>query len=310
MIARALRWAVTLAVLAYSGWTLARAWGSLTLDWRAIAPAPIAAAALTGAAALGVLAVVSAAGARAAGLGTPGRGFVVAWLRVWFQGYFYRYVPGKVALVVERARLAEPLGVPRSASVMLVVWETLLLLAGAGAVGGALLVSLGSDGPVSGGAALGLAAAAIAGSLALGPGLGALADRYPAIAARVPGAVLRASPLAQVGLVLGNAIAWTLLGGSFAWVAAAMPGAAAPSTQELVAWFVASYVGGQLASAAPAGLGVREGLLVAGLAGVAPAPVVLGWALAHRTVLSAVELVLVGLVVVTIPISSPGRSPG
>ena len=35
--------------------------------------------------------------------------------RIWWVSYMYRYVPGKVLLVVERARLGAPLGIPPAA---------------------------------------------------------------------------------------------------------------------------------------------------------------------------------------------------
>jgi hypothetical protein len=294
-----LRSALALAILAYSGWQLSQAWSSLQLQQFSLHPLAALAALLCGALALVVLALVSALGARAARLGSPGPRFYVGWLRVWFQGYFYRYVPGKVLLVVERMRLGERLGVPRAASVMLVLWESLLLLAGAGLLGGLglLCVPRSPDEPVSALSVGVLAAGCLLASILLGPLLSALAARVPALGQRLPGLVLDVSPWAQMGLVLGNALAWALLGASFALCAMALePGEPlAPSLPLLVVWFVASYVGGQVTSVAPAGLGVREGLLVAGLAGVVPAPVALAWAVAHRIGLSLVELALVGL---------------
>ncbi len=306
-----LRWGLAAGILAYSAWKLAGAWTSLeptSLAWR---PLPFVGGALVGGAALLTLAVVSGVGLRAADLpvGGPRPGFWAGWMRVWFQGYFYRYVPGKVMLVVERARLGERLGVPRAASVMLVVWESLLLLAGAGLFGGLGLLALpGGDGPLSGALVAALAVASLLGSILLWPILGAVADRVPAIKAKLPGLILAVSPVAQVGLVVGNALAWALLGGSFALVCHALAPDEVPGTALLVVWFVASYVGGQLASVVPAGIGVREGLLVAGLATVAPAPLVLAWAVAHRILLAIVELAILGAtMLVRLPEAAEGE---
>jgi hypothetical protein len=177
---------------------------------------------------------------------------------------------------------------------MLVVWESLLLVAGAALVGGVGLLSLPTRGdqPVSGPAVVGLAIAALLGSVALGPAL-KLVGRVPGLRERLPGLALDASPGAQLALVLGNALAWAFLGASFTACARATSAVDVPDAA-LITWFVASYVGGQVASVTPAGLGIREGLLVAGLAGVVPAPIALAWALAHRIVLSVTELAVVG----------------
>lgn len=293
-IGQVLRVLVAVGILAFSVLQVVR--GSASLDRTALSFhwAPALGSAVAGGAAFLTLALVSAAGARSAGLGTSGRQFWVGWLRVWFQGYFYRYVPGKVFLVVERVRLAERLGVPRSASVMLVVWESLLLLAGAGLVGGLGLLALPPSEVVSARAVAVLAVGCLVGSIGLWPALGWLARRFPAIQERLPGLVLDVSPLAQLGLVLGNGLAWVLLGVSFAECARAVAPGEVPDPALLVTWFVASYVGGQVTSVAPAGLGVREALLVAGLAGVVPAPVALAWAVIHRVVLTGVELLSFG----------------
>jgi hypothetical protein len=310
-----LRAALALGILGYSGWQLASAWSALEPSALSLRPLPAALSGLLGASALLTLALVSGLGARAARLGQPGPRFLLGWLRVWFQGYFYRYAPGKVLLVVERVRLGERLGVPRAASVMLVLWESLLLLAGAGLIGGLglLMIPRSQEQPVSALSVALLAAACLLASLLLGPLLQILAARVPALGRRLPGAVLEVSPGAQLALVLGNALAWALLGASFALCARALQPdgeGAAPPLALLVVWFVASYVGGQVTSVAPAGLGVREGLLVAGLAGVVPAPVALAWAVAHRIGLSLVELVLVGLsLLVELPVEREERGP-
>ncbi len=293
------RWGLAAAIVGYSAWQIRSSWGSLATAHLVLRPALLAAAVAMGGLALGCLATVSAVGARAAGLGAGDRQFWTGWLRVWFQGYFYRYIPGKLVLVVERVRLGELLGVPRAASVMLVVWESLLLMAGAGLLGGGGLLFLPRHGdePVSGAAVAGLALVSLLGSIVLWPVLRQVARRVPSLAARLPGMVLNVSPVAQVALVAGNALAWGLLGASFAcFCAATSPdGVTTPSVAMLVTWFVASYVGGQLASVVPAGIGVREGLIVAGLSGQVPAAIALAWALGHRIMLSTVELMLVGL---------------
>lgn len=289
------RWALTVGILAFSGWRLRAAWE--TVDASALRPdaAPLATSALLGALALITLATLSTAGLRVAGLVSPGATPWLGWGRVWLQSYFYRYVPGKVMLLVERVRLGDRFGLARATSVVLVVWESLLLIAGAGLLaGGALILRPPrADDPVSGPAVAALAAVALAGSLALWPALRALASRFSAVRDRVPGLLLAVPVPAQVGLAAGYGVAWLLFGLSFAALARGLS-PLRPDATLLVTWFVASYVGGQVSSVTPAGLGVREGILVAGLAGVVPGPVALAWAVAHRVLLSLVELGVVG----------------
>lgn len=284
------------------GWCLSGlgdAWSGVDRSLLVFEPGGVLLAAGAGAAGLLTLALVSAAGVRAAGLGQQ-PGFWLGWIRVWFVGYFYRYVPGKVMLVVERTRLGATLGVPASTSVLLVVWESLLLLAGAGLAGsfGLLLRSpsaenLVSVSPVSISSVLALTAAALAGTLLLGPTLRTISRRWPELARRLPALLLEVPGPAQLLLVLGNSLAWMFLGLSFSQLAGALSPGEPPPMSSLLTWFIVSYVGGQLASVAPAGLGVREALLVAGLADLASAPLALAWAVAHRILLSTVELILV-----------------
>lgn len=295
---RLARWLLTAAVVVYCVHTLWRSWTSLDTSTLSFEPGFAVISVLAGGAALLGLAGLSLAGLRVAGLpeGSYPPGLSRMWTRVWLQSYLYRYVPGKVMLLVERARLGARFGIPSATSVVLALWESQLLIAGAGLIAGASLLSRPArpDDPVSGLGVSLLAGGALLGSILLWPTLRFVAARVPAIGRRVPGLVLSVPVAAQLGLALGYAGVWLGLGLSFAWCAAAITPGSTPDVGLLVAWFVTSYVGGQVASVTPAGLGVREGLLVAGLAHAAPAPAVLAWAVAHRVGLSVVELVLLG----------------
>ena len=58
-------------------------------------------------------------------------GHMSQYLRIWWDSYLYRYVPGKVLLVVERARMGSAVGIPFAAGAALTIVETLLaILAG------------------------------------------------------------------------------------------------------------------------------------------------------------------------------------
>ena len=56
------------------------------------------------------------------------------YLRIWWVSYIYRYVPGKVLLVVERARMGTAVGIPPAAGAALTVVETLLAILAGSAV--------------------------------------------------------------------------------------------------------------------------------------------------------------------------------
>lgn len=260
-------------------------------------------------AALLCLATVSTFGIRASRLlsATPFPRLWLWWMRVWFPSYFYRYIPGKVMLVAERVRLGSRLGIPAATSVLLVVWESGLLVAGSavfGAVG--MLVRPPTDGLVSPPAVVALAVASLAGCLSFPLALRSLVRWFPALGGRIPGLALEVPAVAQLGLILGNAVCWWLLGVSFALTARLFAGGSEVDTASLVIWFVGSYVVGQVSSVTPAGIGVREAVLVGGLASVAPAPLVLAWAIANRLVLAGVEgTLLLGSLTLPFPHSPP-----
>ncbi len=289
------RWVLAIGIVVWSVWQLQASWGSIQASGLAFRPAQAAAAALAGALGLLTLMAVSGVGVLLARLpNVTGRTFWLGFARMWFIGYFFRYIPGKLVLVSERVRLGARLGIPATAGVMLVVWESLLLLAGSGLLGGVglLFLPVQSDQPVSGGVIVALALGSLLGSVLMWPALGLVARWFPAVLDRLPGLVLDVPAAWQVLLVIGNALGWGLLGLSFAFFCQATAPGDPPGTALLVTWFVASYVGGQLVSVSPAGIGVREGLIVAGLGAVATGPVALAWAVGHRILLTLVEFAL------------------
>ena len=54
------------------------------------------------------------------------RSSLPAYARIWWTSYMYRYLPGKVLVVVERARLGVNLGIPAAPGAAMPVVETLL----------------------------------------------------------------------------------------------------------------------------------------------------------------------------------------
>lgn len=302
----ALRWSGTVAMVAWVGWRLAVEWEQATVPALRPMPWELGVAAVTGAAALVGLALLYVAGLAALGLPVRGR---VAWhLRTWLQGYVYRYVPGKVMLVVERARLGERAGIPKATSLVLVLWETLLLLAGACVLAGVGVgfVPLGAAAPPA--LVVAAAVSSIGLVLCFPLGLRALARVSGGARRRLPPALLAVPARTQAALVLGYAGVWALLGGSFALSCRAFEGGQAAGVA-VAFWFVVSYVAGLVLAVTPAGLGVREGLLVVGLSGVFPAAAGLAFALVSRVLMTLVEGALVLVALRARPPVIPGGDP-
>lgn len=292
ILLRVLRPALAAIVVA---WVVAR----LAKEWRTSTPPAFEPAAVdlllavgSAVAALLLLALLFVASLKL--VGHYERRHLAFYLRIWLQGYFWRYVPGKVVLVVERARLGEQVGIPRATSVVLVLWETLLLLTGATVLAAAALPWLRASEDLSTGAVLGALALSLGGALLLPLLLRLAAGRLPALRARLSPELLAVRPVQVLPLVAGYALVWALLGASFAWTCRLFAGGEAAGV-EVALRYVLGYVAGLVLSVTPAGLGVREGLVVAGLAGTVPATTGLAFALASRVLMTAVELALVAL---------------
>jgi len=289
--------ALALGVLGWVGWSLYTDWSAASFpELRPSVPDVIGA---VGMGALGLLGLpwlfVGALGA--AGLYRPEhRAF---YLRIWLQGYFFRYVPGKVLLVVERVRLGRMAGLEPATSVVLVLWETLLLLVGACLLACGGVAVLGPEV----GASPGVLVAGLVGAVVLlagfAPGLRWLVRRVPAVEDKVPGLVLDVPWTRQGLLALGYAGVWLALGVSFSFTCRwFVPGSEAGLSEAL--WFVTSYVAGLVIGVTPAGLGVREGLIVAGLSGAHGPATALAFALASRLLMTAIELIAVGSAVTNV----------
>lgn len=185
-----------------------------------------------------------------------------------------KYLPGGIWPYVSRVQLARhgPVATPRI--VRGLALETTLLLGGAVAVAAvaadvsSLLGALGAAALVP---AVPLARAGALGAQAVGVGI--LARRLARPADLVRG----------VALALG---AWALLGTSFAVLASGGEGADGVAMAGL---FAAAWSVGFVAVFAPAGVGVRELLLAAGLAGMGGGPWAASVVVAHRLLYLAAD---------------------
>lgn len=198
-----------------------------------------------------------------------------------------RYVPGKVWSIAGMAALARGKGVPVAVSATSAVIMQGMGLLAAGAIG--LGAFAGGPAPLS---PWGLAGAGVAASLLLlvlaVPPLfhAAVALWFRIVRTRPPANLTAALVLRWLLQVAG---AWVAMGASF-WILAASLGMELSPVHAGSA-FAAAYVAGYLMLFAPAGVGVREGFLVAILApalGSGPATVL---AIAARLWMTAAEVI-------------------
>jgi glycosyltransferase 2 family protein len=279
------RW-LTVAVLAvvagFFAATLAARWNDvISLKWR-LEPGLFASATLLLALSYGLVACLWGLTLRRAA-GTR----LAAGARIWFLANLARYVPGNVWSYVGAVELARREGVTRRTTLAVMALTQLL------SVGVALLAGL----PVllAERARLGRPALLGAVVVAAGAALAALFRRRLLDLARrrLPGfdpAELTPSVSTVVLLVAGYAAYWAVTGVAFATLVASLYPLAAADLPVVVAAYAAAYAAGFLALLTPAGLGVREGVLVVALAPVLPAGPALVVALISRLWMMLVEL--------------------
>jgi glycosyltransferase 2 family protein len=189
-------------------------------------------------------------------------------IRAYLISHLGKYVPGKAMVVVMRVGLVAPHGARPATAAIATFYETLVMMA-AGAIVAALGFGLGPE-PVQVvplGLALGLSALFL---IVVDPLVFPRASKL--VTTPLPNVGLDALPritrrLLGLGLIL-TAISWVLLGLSqVAVVRAVSPGGIAPGLWPLVTASVAlATVAGFVVAVLPAGLGVREGVLMMTLA--------------------------------------------
>ncbi|HTN24368.1 MAG TPA: polyprenol monophosphomannose synthase [Solirubrobacteraceae bacterium] len=212
-------------------------------------------------------------------------------LRVWGRSFLLRYEPSGVVGFAYRVRSRERLGATTPQVLTATGYEQLAAVSAGtiAAVAGFLLAGVSPRL-----AALVLLVVVGAAALALRPAW--LGDPLARWAARRGIAV--AGPLRQRTLalmVLVNLAGWAATAAGAALLAAGLFGAAAPGGFVLLGAFGLSWVAGVLLPLLPAGLGPRDAVLAAGLAGVGGAGVAAALALALRVVSLASELVAVAV---------------
>ena len=212
--------------------------------------------------------------------------------RIWSVSNLGRYVPGKIWQIGAMAAMARDVGVsPLAASGSAILGTLVNLLAGflVALIGGRTLLerSAGGRGTV---AVLLVVFAAV--SLMAMP---AVLPRVAKWLGRVTGRPIDVRLPARVVLYAlgGNIVAWLLYGAAFQLFVTGVLGHAAGGYAEYLAAYTISYLVGYLVLFAPAGIGAREGAMVAVLAfaGLTTRPEAALVALASRVWLTLLEVV-------------------
>lgn len=236
-----------------------------------------------------------------------------ATIKISFLSGLGRYVPGKVWVVASMALLAGKEGLPPLAATAAAALAQIsflttglfflaLTLPGYGGLGSGILAAV---------AALAAIAAAVMFLSASGPGarlrhwvghrLGERAEQAFDIFDRI-------RPRTAVAWGVGYMLSWGVLGVAFAMFVAAFVPVPAHELRVLAGTVAASYLAGYLVLVAPAGIGVREGVMTALLSAIMPAPAALVVSVISRLWFTAAEIL--PLAVVPLMPKGSGGGPG
>lgn len=288
------RWgglAAGLLILGFLGWALVDGWSAVSsYDWD-LEPGLLV---------LGCLVLLAFYLASALGYGAiidrlhhPGPPARVT-LSIWAKSLLGRYVPGNVLMVVGRVVLSHEQGVPRRSSLAATVYEQALTVGVAAAGAVAFVASYAEDG---GDSRLWLLAVVPLGLLALHPRVfGPMSTWLLRKAGRDPlPRLLGVRPLSGL-LAWYTATAVVLSVGIWLVVrSAAGPEVGGPAFVGLA--FLLSFAVSMLVFVFPSGLGVREGAFALALAQNVPTGVAVALSVGTRLILTVVELVFIGAVV-------------
>jgi glycosyltransferase 2 family protein len=210
---------------------------------------------------------------------------------VWGQSILARYVPGNVFMFVGRALLAQRRGLALEPIGAAMVYEQALAFAAAVVTAAALFPFAHHEPAAALWGLVGIPVILVAlhprvFSPVVGRLLGML--RRPALDAVLP----YRSVLALLALYV---VVWLIAGAAAYAFAAGVTDAGRDALVPVTAGYALGFVVGMVAFVFPSGLGVREAVLAATLAGSLPAGVALAWALLLRLWQTVIELVFVGL---------------
>jgi uncharacterized membrane protein YbhN (UPF0104 family) len=210
---------------------------------------------------------------------------------VWGQSILARYVPGNVFMFLGRALLAQRRGLPLEPVGAAMVYEQALGFAGALVTAAALYPFAHGEPAV---ALWGLAGIPLI-----------LVCLHPRVFAPLAGRLLRLVRRPQLDAVLPYrtvlwllgffVVIWLIAGAAAFAFAAGVTEAGREVLVPVTAGYALGFVAGMVAFVMPSGLGIREAVLAATLAGALPPGVALAWALLLRLWQTVVELVFVAL---------------
>jgi hypothetical protein len=219
-------------------------------------------------------------------------------IRVYFVAGLARWIPGNLWQFAGLAALGRQSGIPALASSAAGVIGNLAFL-GTGVVFLAFTLP-GAEGALQLLVAVLLAAAVVAAAFVFtATRAGArfrewLGARTPARLAPALELAGRIRPSHALAWTIGYGLSWLLLATSFAvFVEAFVPGSIGQARQ-LGGIMAASYLGGFLVLAAPAGIGVREGIMLGLLTGPIPASAALLVSVAQRVWFLVAEALALG----------------
>jgi hypothetical protein len=217
-------------------------------------------------------------------------------LRIYFLANLGRYLPGRLWQVAGMAVLAQRAGVPPVGALAgSALAQLSFLLTGALFLTLSLPAWLGIMPALAAGAILALGTGALvwlSGTASGARARGWLGGRLGARVAAALAAVAQVRARHAARWLLGYALSWLLLGGAFALFTAAFVPGAATEFRQLAGTMSASYLSGYLAIFAPAGVGVREGVMGVLLARSIPEPAAIVVSVASRVWFTATELIV------------------
>lgn len=220
-------------------------------------------------------------------------GHLRVYARIWWLSYMYRYVPGKVLLITERARLGTVAGIPPAAGAAMPVLETLLAIL-AGCTVSLLATTFYTKGDRHLLLIILLLMACLVFVLPMAlrwlTGRVAIRRRFPDL-----GAVSLGTQDILI-LVLPFLVHYLMLGASFFLLARnfyPMPWMALPGTCGV---YALAHVLSLLVVIAPAGLGIREGALAVQLEQAIPPAIASALAIGVRVWFTVAELACLGAV--------------
>lgn len=282
---RVAQWIIALAIIGFAATDFARSWSRLReqpVEW-AIHPGLLVASAVLVWAMYAILIQAWRAMLRGWGDRLP---FLTA-ARIWTVSSLGKYIPGKLWAIAGMAVMAQRAGVRRwTAAASAVVLQALAVGTGAAVVGAAGSASLQSRYPWVPSALMLLVGLSLLGiALLLWPPVIRRLLRLVRLEAE------GASPGGGAVLagMIANVVAWAGYGLAFWLLARGLFDAPAFTPALAITTFAASYIAGLLFLPAPAGIGVRESVVILMLGGALGEPTALALAIASRVLLTITE---------------------